>query len=333
MTTLSNKIRQITAILTGNDARNGYNELGVAIYKDANAYGEHGRMQVSHRARGLNNVEVPFAFPSLTDAPPLTAKLFLDIWAAFESQGYIAHHLVSYGGIKPGTPQEATMGNVAVQPVTGHPVFDGQPLNLNQARLWSTNPGDDLDVPAFLRRGNQPPMTNQQSLGRLGKTPERHDAMVERVGRLVAAARNAMPQALKERLEEDDLKEGQWREMFLTGLQININNRSAARDVSEGMILDHADAFIRTWFERYEFGVGCYKTFLTEIPMEMKQRLEDELNEFERATLFGNIKTTMLTYALSSAPGHDDAVWVRREGDSVLYATMQQNAPQGKQQG
>jgi hypothetical protein len=174
------KIRQAIAVLRGEDVRNDYNELNVAIYKDTNHIGEHGRMVVSHRKYKLVNVAVPFVFPGMTEPPKLDARLVVDLFSAFESQGYIPHHIEQYG------THSEVVGDGVTQPALDDDLSGGR---MPTHRLLATHMTDaalgaeaawrpgvlevpagdervptfngrraaaDLDVPTFLRKGVNP---------------------------------------------------------------------------------------------------------------------------------------------------------------------------------
>lgn len=71
--------------------------LEVRFHKDANFFGEHGQLNVSHVRQGLKGVPVRFVFVGVSKAPDLTLGLYSYIWDQAQQQGYIPHHLVSYG--------------------------------------------------------------------------------------------------------------------------------------------------------------------------------------------------------------------------------------------
>jgi len=72
-------------------------DLGVKFHHDANLFGEHGRINVSHRKKGLVEESVAFVFPGITTPPKLDLRLLAYIWEEAQNQGYIVHHLAQYG--------------------------------------------------------------------------------------------------------------------------------------------------------------------------------------------------------------------------------------------
>lgn len=71
--------------------------LEVRFHKEANHFGEHGQLNVSHVRQNLKGVPVRFVFVGVSKAPELTLDLLAYIWDQARFQGYIPHHLVSYG--------------------------------------------------------------------------------------------------------------------------------------------------------------------------------------------------------------------------------------------
>lgn len=86
----------IQALLGNKQPRNAYNEREIKFYKEARSAKEHGRVVVSHLSLGLDQVEVPFVFPGMSEPPKLDDRLMTDIRSAAESQGYIFHHLIPH---------------------------------------------------------------------------------------------------------------------------------------------------------------------------------------------------------------------------------------------
>jgi hypothetical protein len=79
---------------------NAYNVIPVLFYTDCNHTSVHGTVRVSNRKLRLENVVVDFFLKNHAKAPAFTPKLFAEIEAAAESQGYVLHELVSYVSIK-----------------------------------------------------------------------------------------------------------------------------------------------------------------------------------------------------------------------------------------
>lgn len=86
----------IAALFGKEQPRNAYGEREIKFYKDARMSKEHGRVVVSHLSMGLDQVEVPFVFPGMSEPPKLDDRLMTDIRSAAESQGYIFHHLIPH---------------------------------------------------------------------------------------------------------------------------------------------------------------------------------------------------------------------------------------------
>lgn len=98
----------------GNNIKNDYNELNVAIYKDTNHIGQHGIMLASHAGKKVRAMPVPFVFPGMTEPPKLDARLMVDLFSAFESQGWIPHHIVQYGSLSDVVGQAVQTTGLAV---------------------------------------------------------------------------------------------------------------------------------------------------------------------------------------------------------------------------
>jgi len=71
--------------------------LPIKFYKDANPFGEHGKLVVSHIQHGLNNEPVSFVFAGLTVPPRMTVDLIGYIWDEAEHMGYMPHYVAQYG--------------------------------------------------------------------------------------------------------------------------------------------------------------------------------------------------------------------------------------------
>lgn len=78
---------------------NAYSVIPVFFHTDCNHSGQHGTMLVSNRRLGIKEAVVAFFLKNHATAPAFTPKLFLELEAAAESQGYILHELISYDRI------------------------------------------------------------------------------------------------------------------------------------------------------------------------------------------------------------------------------------------
>lgn len=72
-------------------------DLEIRFHKEANVYGEHGKIVVSHVKQGLREVAVRFVFVGITTPPKLDLRMFTYIWEEARNQGYIPHDLKIYG--------------------------------------------------------------------------------------------------------------------------------------------------------------------------------------------------------------------------------------------
>jgi hypothetical protein len=104
------------SFLNRGSKRNAYNVIPVLFHTDCNLAGSHGTVLVSNRKLGLKNAVVDFFLKNHADAPALTPKLFLEIEAAAESQGYVLHELISYARIAMPVVQVPAKESVATQP-------------------------------------------------------------------------------------------------------------------------------------------------------------------------------------------------------------------------
>ena len=76
---------------------NPHADLDVKFHKDANHFGEHGQLKVTHVKQQLKGANIRFVFPGLAEAPALTRVMLDHIWESARAQGYIPHELVAYG--------------------------------------------------------------------------------------------------------------------------------------------------------------------------------------------------------------------------------------------
>ena len=72
-------------------------ELELRFHKEANFFGEHGTINVSHIKQNLVEKPVRFVFVGITTPPKLDRILFNFIWEEAKAQGYTPHHLLTYG--------------------------------------------------------------------------------------------------------------------------------------------------------------------------------------------------------------------------------------------
>lgn len=74
-------------------------DLKIAFHKEANIYGEHGTLRVSHITQGLRDQDVRFAFIGVSTPPALTPLIFEYIWEEARAKGYIPSALTGYGSV------------------------------------------------------------------------------------------------------------------------------------------------------------------------------------------------------------------------------------------
>jgi hypothetical protein len=72
-------------------------DLELRFHKEANLYGEHGQIVVSHVRQGLVEKPVRFVFVGCTTPPKLDRIAFNYIWEEARAQGYVPHEIRSYG--------------------------------------------------------------------------------------------------------------------------------------------------------------------------------------------------------------------------------------------
>jgi hypothetical protein len=82
-------------------AKNEYGVINVLFYTACNLVGEHGMVRVSNKKLGLTNASVSFFLKDNAEAPAFTPRLFNELEAAAESQGYVLHELISYVRLEP----------------------------------------------------------------------------------------------------------------------------------------------------------------------------------------------------------------------------------------
>lgn len=87
----------MTSILAKIFPRAKSTDLEIRFHKDANHFGEHGQLNVTHVKQNLKGVPVRFVFVGVSEAPKMDLALMNYIWEEAKYQGYIPHHLVCYG--------------------------------------------------------------------------------------------------------------------------------------------------------------------------------------------------------------------------------------------
>lgn len=76
---------------------NPHSDLEIKFHKEANHFGEHGQLKVTHVKQQLKGANIRFVFPGLAEAPALTRVMLDHIWEAARAQGYVPHELIAYG--------------------------------------------------------------------------------------------------------------------------------------------------------------------------------------------------------------------------------------------
>lgn len=74
-----------------------YDKLELRFHKQANVYGEHGVINVTHVKQGLVETGVRFVFIGVTTPPKMDRNTMNYIWEEALAQGYIPHYIESYG--------------------------------------------------------------------------------------------------------------------------------------------------------------------------------------------------------------------------------------------
>ena len=69
----------------------------IKFHTAANPFGEHGTIVVSHVKKNLRERPVRFVFVGVTTPPKMDLRMLAYIWQSAEEQGYIPHHIQSYG--------------------------------------------------------------------------------------------------------------------------------------------------------------------------------------------------------------------------------------------
>jgi hypothetical protein len=100
-------LKQILDILFAPRKRLG--EVEIKFHTEANYFGEHGTICVTHVKKGLVETSVRFVFAGVTTPPKMDLATFSRIWEEAKTQGYIPHHIETYGRVNEiiDTTQEA----------------------------------------------------------------------------------------------------------------------------------------------------------------------------------------------------------------------------------
>lgn len=73
--------------------------LRVLFHRNARGLQTHGALVVSHPDYDLENNPIRFNFLGLSTPPVLTIDVFQHLIEEAEAQGYVVHHLLSYGTV------------------------------------------------------------------------------------------------------------------------------------------------------------------------------------------------------------------------------------------
>ena len=73
--------------------------MRVLFHRDARGLQTHGALVVTHPDYDLDNNPIRFNFLGLSVPPVLTADVFQHLIEEAEAQGYVVHHLMSYGSV------------------------------------------------------------------------------------------------------------------------------------------------------------------------------------------------------------------------------------------
>ena len=91
-------ILDIFRVLIGRPTRHPINlGLEMKFHKEANPFGEHGTINVSHAGFGLRGQPVRFVFVGKATPPQLDLNVHRYIVDQAEEQGYVVHHIETYG--------------------------------------------------------------------------------------------------------------------------------------------------------------------------------------------------------------------------------------------
>jgi hypothetical protein len=76
---------------------NDFDQMEIRFHKQANHFGEHGRLNATHVKQGLVEYDVRFVIVGVTTPPKMDKNLFVRIWEEARAQGYTPHYLAAYG--------------------------------------------------------------------------------------------------------------------------------------------------------------------------------------------------------------------------------------------
>lgn len=80
-------------------------DVDIAFHRDAAQYGSHGKVLVTSRKHGLNQIGVHFVFVGLSTPPGLSPMVFEYIMEKAAEQGIKVHEIIYYG-----TPLKSNAG-------------------------------------------------------------------------------------------------------------------------------------------------------------------------------------------------------------------------------
>lgn len=72
-------------------------EVNIKFYKEANYFGEHGKIVVTRVKDGLYEVPVSFVFMGMTTPPKMSDQAINFIFDEARHQGFIPHYIEQYG--------------------------------------------------------------------------------------------------------------------------------------------------------------------------------------------------------------------------------------------
>lgn len=116
-------LTNLFTFLFGKPKKHISTDLEIKFHKDANFFGEHGTINVSHVRLGLVETPVRFVFAGVTTPPRLDLTTYIRIWEEARAQGFVPHHLVTYGKnnevIDVSKPADTTVNSVYMQTPLG----------------------------------------------------------------------------------------------------------------------------------------------------------------------------------------------------------------------
>lgn len=110
-------------------------ELEIKFHTEANHFGEHGEIVVTHKKKGLVEEPVRFVFVGVTTPPKLDARTFDQIWTEAKNQGYIPHHIACYGKDGEVVQQALDISDTSV--LGGNPATD-KSMRISETQVKST---------------------------------------------------------------------------------------------------------------------------------------------------------------------------------------------------